>query len=201
MKLVRLELPLIYDSDIFPGGCLELLSPDSDSEDGRDGDENIQNGDLGDQNIWNDDLCDQIRKMLQAQPLLEEFKLADLISGTTITSLQATLQALDVPNLKSLRADPYVAMAFLRVAPRLEGLNLMITDWKDALLSEMETNSAAIKLSIRRFTIRVWYSDEWLWNNLATVFSLFPNTEELSVSINSLTSSKTVKPAKYFFRK
>ncbi|KAG9022887.1 hypothetical protein FS837_006109 [Tulasnella sp. UAMH 9824] len=201
MKLVRLELPQICDPDVLRGATMGLFPRNSDSEDDRDGDQNIQNGGLSEQNIWNEDLGDQIQKMLQAQPLLEEFELGDLISRTTIKSLQDRLQALDVPNLKSLRADTYIALPFLRVTPRLESLNLAMAVWSGELLSEMETSSVATKLSISRFTIRVWSSNEWLWNNLTKVFSLFPRTEELSVSINCLTSNKPVKHASYFFKK
>ncbi|KIO18710.1 hypothetical protein M407DRAFT_156073 [Tulasnella calospora MUT 4182] len=92
-------------------------------------------------------------------------------------------------------------MAFLPVANRLESLNLRIEDWDDRLLSNMETKSTAIKLAVRHFTIRVWYSNEWFWSNLAKVFALFPKTEELSVAINSLTTATDVEPASYFFEK
>ncbi|KIO18711.1 hypothetical protein M407DRAFT_31619 [Tulasnella calospora MUT 4182] len=189
MKLVRLEVPVIDD----PHNEYEcVIYEDSDGEEQAAGGEGNWGGDLG----------NEIRNLLQAQPLLEEFKLSDSqISDTTVESLQATLKTSDVPRLKSLQAVPEVAMAFLQVAPQLESLDLMIRDWDNTLLSEMENNSATIKLSIRRFTIRVRYSDKWLWNNLAMVFSLFPGTEELSVTINSLTTREGVEPANYFFRK
>ncbi|KAG8968230.1 hypothetical protein FRC05_001611 [Tulasnella sp. 425] len=182
LKLVRLQVPNIHDPHT-EYGC--SWPGESDSED-----------------EWDGDLGDEIRRLLQAQSQLEEFKLSDSsITYKTATSLQASLKASDVLNLKSLQASPVVAKAFLPVAARLESLNLTISNWGDRLLSEMESKSAAIKLSIRRFTIRVWYSDEWLWNNLAKVFALFPKTEELSVTINSLTTATDVEPAKYFFEK
>ncbi|KIO25969.1 hypothetical protein M407DRAFT_24719 [Tulasnella calospora MUT 4182] len=180
MKLIRLDVPLIRDPHteyacVWPG--------DSDIEDD-----------------WNGDLGDEIRKLLQAQPLLEEFKFSDSsITYKTSASLRNNLKHSDVPSLKSLQASPHLAMAFLPVANRLESLNLRIEDWDDRLLSDMETKSTAIKLAIRHFTIRVWYHDEWLWSNLAKVFALFPKTEELSVAINSLTTATDVEPASYFF--
>ncbi|KAG8925742.1 hypothetical protein FRC00_003658 [Tulasnella sp. 408] len=190
MKLARLELPLINDPHV-EYEC--VLYEDSDGEEGVW---------TGDEETWDGDLGSEIRKLLQAQPLLEEFKLSDYgISYKTEESIQANLLASDVPNLRSLQAGPGLALAFLRVAPRLERLNLTISNWSSTLLSEMETSSAAIKLSIRHFTIRIWYSDKWLWDNLASVLSLFPNTEELSITINSLTSQKKVNPANYFFTK
>ncbi|KAG8944307.1 hypothetical protein FRC04_002027 [Tulasnella sp. 424] len=185
LKLVRLQVPNIHDPHT-EYGC--SWPGESDSEDSED--------------EWEGDLGDEIRRLLQAQPQLEEFKLSDSsITGKTAASLQASLEASDVPNLKSLQAEPIVAKAFLPVAARLESLNLAISNWGDRLLSEIESKSTAIKLSIRRFTIRVWYFDEWFWNNLAKVFALFPKTEELSVTINSLTSATDVEPAKYFFEK
>ncbi|KIO25968.1 hypothetical protein M407DRAFT_24718 [Tulasnella calospora MUT 4182] len=185
MKLVRLEVPLIDE----PQSDFEcIIYEDSDGEEQA----------VGGQSNWDVDLGKEIRNLLQAQPLLEEFKLSD-ISTTTTESLQANLKASDVPSLKSLQAVPEVAMVFLRVAPRLESLDLMMRDWDNTLFSEMENNSTTIKLSIRRFTIRVRYSDKWLWNNLAMVFSLFPNTEELSVTICSLTLRKGAVRAKHFF--
>lgn len=153
---------------------------------------------------WDGDLGQEIRKLLQAQPLLEEFSLTGpSLSRKTAASLQVNLQAPDVPNLKSLQASPDLAVAFLSVAPPLESLNLTIGDWDDRLFSEIETNSAATRSSVRRFTVRVWDSDEdrWFWSNLASVFALFPNTEELSVGINSCGTVKDVEPAKYYFEK
>lgn len=150
---------------------------------------------------WDGDLGHEIQKLLQAQPLLEELNLPSTISSKTVASLQANLQASDVPSLKSLQAPPDLAVVFLPLAPQLESLNLTLDDWGDRLFSKMEANSAATRSSVRRFTIRVWDSDEdsWFWSNLANVFALFPNTEELSVS--SLTSAEDVEPAKYYFEK
>ncbi|KAG8968231.1 hypothetical protein FRC05_001612 [Tulasnella sp. 425] len=177
MKLIRMEIPFLRDPHaryacVWPGGSI-----------------------IEDQ--WEGDLGEEIRKLLQAQPLLEEFKLSDSI---TYTSLQASLKASDVPNLESLQADPIVAMAFLPVAARLENLNLTITNWDDELFSQMETSSATIGPFIRRVTIRVWYYDEWLWDNLAKVLALFPGTEELSITINSQTTATGEEPARYYFR-
>ncbi|KAG8944306.1 hypothetical protein FRC04_002026 [Tulasnella sp. 424] len=182
MKLVRIEIPILRD----PHTRYACVWP---------GDSKIEAK-------WEGDLGEEIRKLLQAQPLLEEFNFSDSNSITykTAASLQASLKASDVPNLKSLQATPIVAMAFLPVSPRLESLNLMITNWDDGLFSQMETNSAAIGPFIRRFTIRGWYSDKWLWNNLAKVFGLFPKTEELSIAINSLTTAENVEPARYYFQ-
>lgn len=180
MKLVRLDIPILRDPHTW------YTCGDGDMEAG-----------------WDEDLGDEIRRLLQAQPLLEEFNVENSVTYKTAASLQANLQVSDVPSLKSLHASPDVVMAFLPVAPRLESLNLMIDDWNDQLLSKMETSSAAIKQSIRRFAFRVWYSDhdQWIWNNLTTIFALFPNTEELSVAVNSCTSDKNVKPARYYFEK
>ncbi|KAG8920190.1 hypothetical protein FRC01_000881, partial [Tulasnella sp. 417] len=195
MKLVQLEVPLISDPDVLPE-CIyqRVLNEDSDGEENWDGESGSLGGDLG----------NKICRLLQAQPLLGELKLTDPeISHTTKQSLQENLQVTDVPSLKSLQADPYVAMAFLRVAPRLESLNLMLASWDDALLSKMETNSAAIKFSIRRFTIRVKYSsgeDQWFWKNITKVFSLFPNIEQLAVTVNAFTRKEETEPARYYFQ-
>ncbi|KAG8901816.1 hypothetical protein FRC00_004318 [Tulasnella sp. 408] len=184
MKLVRLHIPPIRDPHTeyictWPG--------DSVIEDD-----------------WDGDLGDEIRKLLQAQPLLEEFKSSDVASITykTSASLGDKLKHSDIPSLKSLQANPELALAFLLVADRLESLDLTIADWGDRLFSEIETKSAAIRLSILRFSIRVWYSSDdhpWFWENLAKVLSLFPNMEQLSVTVNSLTSKKEVEPAQYYF--
>ncbi|KIO18709.1 hypothetical protein M407DRAFT_31617 [Tulasnella calospora MUT 4182] len=186
MKLVRLDLPWLNDPHTRYICIMTVNGP------GRM---------IGDD--WNGDLGDEIRRLLQAQPSLEEFNLPDTsITFQTASSLQASLRTSDIPNLRSLHAPPEVAMAFLPVAAQLESLNLVIADWNDRLFSEMEAKSAAARLSIRRFTIRVWYysrDHQWFWKNLDKVFSLFPNTEQLSVTINSLTSVKEVNPAKYYF--
>ncbi|KAG8968232.1 hypothetical protein FRC05_001613 [Tulasnella sp. 425] len=204
MKLVRLQVPELRDphtrySCAWPG---EVISDDEWDGDQRQRTSTLPKVSLVSPRETNGDLGDRIRRLLQTQPQLEEFELSDSsITDKTAASLQASLKASDVPNLKSLQADPIVAQAFLPVAARLKSLNLTIDNWGDQLLSEMESKSTAIKLSIRRFTIRVWYSDEWLWNNLAKVFALFPKTEELSVAINSQTTGTDVEPAKYFFEK
>lgn len=181
MKLIRIEIPCLRD----PHARYACRWP---------GNSKIEDK-------WEGDLGEEIRKLLQAQPLLEEFKLSD--SSITYTSLQASLKASDVPYLKSLQATPTVAMAFLPVAPRLESLNLMITHWGDQLFSQMETNSAAIGPFIRRFTIRVWYYDfdTWLWDNLAKVLALFAGTEELSITITSQTTAANEEPASCYFRR
>ncbi|KAG8944308.1 hypothetical protein FRC04_002028 [Tulasnella sp. 424] len=179
MKLIRIEIPFLRD----PHARYACVWP---------GSSNIEDK-------WEGDLGEEIRKLLQAQPLLEEFKLTD--SSITWTSLYGSLKTSDVPNLKSLQATPNVAVAFLRAAPRLESLNLMITEWDDRLFSEMETNSAAVGPFIRRFTIRVWYYETWLWDNLAKVLALFPGMEELSITINSQTTATDVVPASFYFRR
>ncbi|KAG9041502.1 hypothetical protein FS837_012186 [Tulasnella sp. UAMH 9824] len=189
MKLARLEVPKLKDPHVEYGfECGIYINSDGEAA--------IWNREP---ETWGGDLGNEIRKLLQAQPLLEELTFPDSgISDTTEESLKANLLASDVPNLKSLQAGPGLAMAFLRVAPRLESLNVMLRLWDSNLLSEMETSSAAIKLSIRRFSIRVWDCDDWFWDNIAAVLSLFPNTEDLSVTIDS---RATQNPANYFFRK
>lgn len=190
MKLGRLEISVIRDEDL-EFDC--IMYEDSDGEEQACG---------GREAGWDQDLGNEIRTLLQAQPLLEELKLSfsDFeITSATAEGLQANLQASDVPSIKSLQAPPEVALAFLQVAPRLERLNLTVTIWNNTLLSKMETHLAAIKLSIRRFGMRVWAHDNWVWSNLAKVFLLFPNTEELSVIIDSPTRSKKVELAKSFF--
>ncbi|KIO25966.1 hypothetical protein M407DRAFT_24716 [Tulasnella calospora MUT 4182] len=186
MKLVRLQVPFIHDPHTTYA-C--KWSIDSDSEDeGED--------------TWDGDLGDEIRRLLQVQPLLEELKFSDsTITYQTSSSLRDKLKHSDIPRLKSLQASPDVAMAFLPVTDRLERLNLTIEFWSDRLLSDMGTKSASIKPFVRHFSIRVWYYDKWLWNNLAKVFALFPKTEELLVTINSLTTATDAEPARYFFEK
>ncbi|KAG8899184.1 hypothetical protein FRC01_010630 [Tulasnella sp. 417] len=192
LKLARLEVPFINDPHTERFCVIDVF--DDDGQAGR------WNGPTEN---WGGDLGNEIRRLLQAQPLLEEFKLSAMaISSTTMTSLRANLKATDVPSLKSLQASPYVAMPFLRVAPRLESLNLMRTSWNDALLSEMEINSVTIKASIRCITIAVLQSPlgrKWFWDNMAKVFSLFPNTEQLTVKINPLTLGRSVTSANYYF--
>ncbi|KAG8894000.1 hypothetical protein FRC00_009705, partial [Tulasnella sp. 408] len=144
-----------------------------------------------------------IRRLLQAQPCLEEFRFSESIEDITfsrVASLRACLQASDIPNLKSLKAPPVIAMVFLPLATRLESLDLMTADWDDRLLSEIESKAAAIKLSIRRLVIRVsnFYHDQWFWNNLNNVFALFPNLEYLSITVNSMTTARGVKPARFW---
>ncbi|KAG8894764.1 hypothetical protein FRC00_008489 [Tulasnella sp. 408] len=192
MKLIRLELPMMLDPEsdeecTYPGG---FVFEESDDE---------EPAWSGDQDTWDGGPGNEIRKLLQAQPLLEEFKLSDPeVLGTTAKWLQANILASDVPSLKYVQAAPEVAMAFLRVAPRLESLNLMLRRWDKTRFSQMKTYSAAANLSIRHFAIRVSYSDKWFWDNLTAVLSLFPDTQDLSVTVNSLTADKT---AKYFFAK
>ncbi|KAG8921097.1 hypothetical protein FRC01_000416 [Tulasnella sp. 417] len=182
LKLTRLQVPHIRDPHteyacVWPGGSII-------------------------QDSWDGDLGDDIRKLLQAQPLLEEFNLSTMsITYKTSGSLRDRLEASDIPCLKSLQAAPYVAMAFLPVAGRLESLDLLIEDWDDGLFSDLEAKSTLAKLSVRCFTLRAEYDDEWFWNNLAKVFALLPKTEELSIAIDSLTSNRNVEPAKYFFEK
>ncbi|KAG8921547.1 hypothetical protein FRC00_008503 [Tulasnella sp. 408] len=91
-------------------------------------------------------------------------------------------------------------MVFIPLATRLESLDFMTADWDDRLLSEIETKAAAIKLSIRRFVVRVsiFYHDQWFWNNLNNVFALFPNLEYLSITVNSMTTARGVKPARFW---
>ncbi|KAG8901813.1 hypothetical protein FRC00_004315 [Tulasnella sp. 408] len=189
MKLIRLEIPTLCD-------------PQSDSECGYIDSDDEEQAWSGDQDNWDGDPGNEILKLLQAQPLLKELKLSDPeLSARSAKCLQANLLASDVPSLKCVQAVPEVAMAFLQVAPRLESLGFVLEWWDDTRLSQMETKPAAARLSIGYFAIRVSYSDKGLWDNLAAVLSLFPNTQDLSVTIYSPTTDKTAKPAKYFFGK
>ncbi|KAG9024115.1 hypothetical protein FS837_005469, partial [Tulasnella sp. UAMH 9824] len=186
MRLVRLDVPILVD----PHTGYELW-------------DSIFAGTAYRRKISDPDVGAAIRRLLQAQPYLEEFSLSDSaedISSRSVASLRASLQASDIPNLKSLKAPPKVPMVFLPLAARLESLDLMTTDWDDRLLSEIETKATAIKLSIRRFVIRVspFYHDQWFWNNLNNDFALFPNLEYLSITVNSMTMAQDVKPARFY---
>ncbi|KIO25970.1 carbohydrate esterase family 16 protein [Tulasnella calospora MUT 4182] len=188
MKLVRLDLPWLHDPHTLYACIMTINGP------GR----NIGND-------WKGDLGDEIRRLLQAQPSLEEFNLPSTsITLKTSSSLQASLRPSDIPNLRSLQATPEVAIAFLPAAAQLKSLNLVVADWNDRLFSEFEAKSAAIRLFIRHFKIRVAYysrDHQWFWKNLDKIFSLFSNTEQLSVTIccGSLPIAKYVKPAQYYF--
>ncbi|KAG9051543.1 hypothetical protein FS837_004053 [Tulasnella sp. UAMH 9824] len=175
MRLVRLEVTVLVDPHARPD--FEYRSIYESSEYLR------RNSHV--------DVGANIRRLLKAQPGLEELEFSDLVEDITsrsVASLRACLQASDIPSLKSLKAPPKVAMAFLPLATRLESLDLMTVDWNDRLLSEIETKPAAIKLSIRRFVMRVsdFYHDPWFWNNLNNVSALFPNLEHLSITVNSM---------------
>ncbi|KAG8901812.1 hypothetical protein FRC00_004314 [Tulasnella sp. 408] len=193
MKLIRLEIPMLCDLESdsecnYPGMLF-----DSDGE---------ETSYSRNEYNWDEDAGHEIRKLLQAQPLLKELRLSDPeLSAGTAKCLQANLLASDVPCLKYVQAIPEVAIAFLRVAPRLESLNFLLGRWNNTRLSQIETDSAAARLSIRHFAITVSYSNKWPWDNLAAVLSLFPNIQDLSVTIYSPTTDKTAKPAKYFFGK
>ncbi|KAG9051545.1 hypothetical protein FS837_004055 [Tulasnella sp. UAMH 9824] len=186
MRLVRLDVPLLVDPHagfeheiIFSG--LGLPRNNSDVDLGVD-----------------------IRRLLQAQPFLEEFTLSNSVGNRSVASLRACLKGSDIPNLKSLKAAPDVAMVFFPVAPRLESLYLIMTDWNDQLLFKMETKAAAIKPTIRRFGIRAWHfdHDQWFWMNLAKVFALFPKTEKLSVAIGYEPNPGDLEslPAEFYFK-
>ncbi|KAG9018812.1 hypothetical protein FRB90_009282 [Tulasnella sp. 427] len=186
MKLTRLEIPLLRDPSM-PWGC---TWPD---------DEGIVDFN------WDGGLGQEFLRLFQSQPLLEELILptGDL-TWETVEGLATNLKESDIPSLKFLRAAPDEAPAFLSVSSRLERLSLTIGDWDEDMFSAMEAASTSIKLSIRSFSIRVWYHDErrpWLWTNLAKVFGLFPNTESLSVTINSSTTMDNVPYAQYYFGK
>ncbi|KAG9022326.1 hypothetical protein FS837_006447 [Tulasnella sp. UAMH 9824] len=182
MKLARLEIPVMTDVKVR-WSCSRPRGPDAPPE-------------------WDGDLGAEIRKLLQAQPLLEEFALTETkISHETLSSLEDSLQSSDIPKLKSLEATPDVVAAFVSAGPRLESLNLLLASWNEFVFSKLSEAPTAARLSVQRYSIRVWYSDEWLWSHLAKVFALFPNVEHLSVAINSLTSSKEVEYAKHYFDK
>lgn len=184
MRLVRLEVPVLLDPHARQHGTI------------YDGWEYLRRNS-------HVDLGANVRRLLQAQPHLEEFKFSDSVEDITsrsVASLRACLQASDIPNLKSLKAPPEVAMVSLPLASRLESLDLMTADWDDRLLSEIETKAIAIKLCTRRFVIRVsnFYHDQWFWNNLNNVFTLFPNLEYLSITVNSMTTAHRVGPARFW---
>ncbi|KAG9001821.1 Processing alpha glucosidase I, partial [Tulasnella sp. 427] len=81
---------------------------------------------------WDGDLGQQFCKLFQAQPLLEELVLPfSSITGDMVDSLQTSLKASDLPNLKFLQASPYDAPAFLPAARRLERLSVTIGDWNE----------------------------------------------------------------------
>ncbi|KAG8921098.1 hypothetical protein FRC01_000417 [Tulasnella sp. 417] len=183
MNLTRLEVPAIYDVKVRRS-CVRRL-PDAPPE-------------------WDGDLGAEIRKLLQTQPLLEDLALAETsISYQTVSSLESNLQPSDIPKLKSLEATPRIAAAFLSVASQLESLNLLLTSWAwgDFDFSKLNGTPPAVRLSIRRLAIRVSYSDGWVWSHFDSVLGLFPNTEELSVVVSALTSSKEVEHAKHYFDK
>ncbi|KAG8984093.1 hypothetical protein FRB90_005580 [Tulasnella sp. 427] len=131
---------------------------------------------------WDGDLGQELRKVLQSQPCLEELALptGDL-AWETVDSLRTNLKESDIPNL-----------------------SLTIGDWDKDVFSALEAASKSIKLSIRSFSIRVWYhGDErwWFWTNLDKALGLFPNSEFLSITINSMTTVKKMPSAQYYFAK
>ncbi|KAG8901067.1 hypothetical protein FRC01_009936 [Tulasnella sp. 417] len=117
------------------------------------------------------DLGAEIRRVLQAQPSLEEFRLTNLVENIIPkikASLQACLQASDIPSLKSLQATPELAVVLLPIARRLESLDLVLVAPNDRLVPEIK--AAAIKLSIRRLTI-----------SIANYAHVFPSLREIEV--------------------
>ncbi|KAG8901817.1 hypothetical protein FRC00_004319 [Tulasnella sp. 408] len=182
MKLACLEIPVMSDVKV-KWSCTRPRGPDSPPE-------------------WDGDLGAEIRKLLQAQPLLEDFALTETaISRETLSSLEDNLQPSDIPKLKSLKATPDVVAAFVSAGPRLKNLNLLLAAWDDFVLSKLSDAPTVARLSVRHYSIRVWYSDEWVWSHLAKVFALFPDAVHLSVAINAGTSSKEVEYAKHYFDK
>ncbi|KAG8933894.1 hypothetical protein FRC01_006508 [Tulasnella sp. 417] len=108
----------------------------------------------------------------------------------------------DIPNLKSLQADPGIATSFLAVSAGLESMNLFHTVWDGTLFSKFQASSATRRSSLRHLTIQVWYSDKWLWDNLGEVFALFPKMETLDFTVIANTGGyRKVQPPKYFFEK
>ncbi|KAG8944312.1 hypothetical protein FRC04_002032 [Tulasnella sp. 424] len=174
LKLVRLEIPRLHDPNIR--GCCGQLPRGWN---------------------WRGDLGVEIKKFIQSQPLLEHLGFTDYssITSTTVSSLEKHLQSSDIPSLKSLTAGPSLAAAFLPVASQLESLNLMPANWNDQLVLKIEASSERV-MSIRRLNIPVLYYDNWSWSNLSRVLGLFPNTENLVVSIAATPSAKN---ANYYF--
>ncbi|KAG9017561.1 hypothetical protein FRB90_000766 [Tulasnella sp. 427] len=155
---------------------------------------------------WDGDLGDEFRKLFQKQPLLQELILPRRLATMTVNSLMTKLQLSDIPNLKSLHADPVAALAFLPViATKLENLTFLASgDWNDQLFSRLQTASKAVGPCLLRFSIMAWYQSRdrrWVWDNLDKVFGLFPNVETLCVTIASLTTVQDMPHAGYYFTK
>lgn len=144
----------------------------------------------------------EIRAVLQTQPRLEHlFFPPSYLSDRSLSILETDILSSDVPKLKSLEADPRVAISFLAVSPGLESLTLFNTRWNDRLFSKLKASSATSRPSLRRLSVRVSSSDEWLWGHLDEVFALFPNTETLHFTVNATIPFRRVQPANYFLEK
>ncbi|KAG9045255.1 hypothetical protein FS837_006737 [Tulasnella sp. UAMH 9824] len=181
LKLTSLTIPWVPDPtyDLESLGSLEYEEEDREQE-----------------------IVAEIRAVLQTQPRLEDlFFPSSYLSERILSILESDLLPSDVPNLKSLQADPRVAISFLAVSPGLESLTLFNTSWGDGLFFKLKVGSATIRSSLRRLAIRVWSSDEWFWVNLDKVFALFPNMETLYLAVDATTPYRSVQPAKYFFEK
>ncbi|KAG9017562.1 hypothetical protein FRB90_000767 [Tulasnella sp. 427] len=154
---------------------------------------------------WDGDLGDEFRKLLQAQPMLEELVVPSSLAFITFNSLMTKLQPSDISNLRSLHADPFIALAFLPVATRLDSLSVSISeDWFDQFFSRLQTALEVVGPCLLRFSIVAWYETHdrrWVWDNLDKIFGLFPNLEKLCITIGSMTSAQNVPHAGYYFSK
>ncbi|KAG8933893.1 hypothetical protein FRC01_006507 [Tulasnella sp. 417] len=148
------------------------------------------------------EIVDEIRAVLQMQPRLEDLYFPpSYLADRFLSTLETSLLPSDIPSLKSLQAHPGIATSFLAISPGLESLTLFIIIWDDGLFSKFKASSATSRYSLRHLTIRVWYSDKWLWENLGKMFALFPNMETLDFTVNATASNPKPQPAKYFFEK
>ncbi|KAG8910112.1 hypothetical protein FRC00_008848, partial [Tulasnella sp. 408] len=144
----------------------------------------------------------EIRAVLQTQPRLEHlFFPQSYLSDRILSILKTDILPSDVTNLKSLEADPRVAISFLAVSPGLESLTLFKTSWTDGLFSKLKASSATSRSSLRLLAIRMWYCDDWLWGNLDKVFALFPNTETLRLTVDAPSPHRRLHTANNFFGK
>ncbi|KAG8927256.1 hypothetical protein FRC01_007765 [Tulasnella sp. 417] len=146
-----------------------------------------------------EDMVHDIRSLLQAQPRLEYLNLVYCrVSDEVLAILKANLSSSDVPSLKSLEADQYLAIPFMAAASGLQTLKLYMNGkWDDNLFSQLESISFKSQFSLRRLVI--WSPDEWPLENFARVFALFPRMEELKLGISAFLKRPDLRPAEYYF--
>ncbi|KAG8944328.1 hypothetical protein FRC04_002048 [Tulasnella sp. 424] len=179
MKLTRLSTPWIGDQMTLSN--LGSLAP----QEGRDR-----------------ELVAEIRSVFQAQPQLEHlFFSPSFLSDQLLSTLKDGLLPSDIPNLKSLETSPRVAVAFIAVTPNLECLALFLIQWDDEIFSQLKSSSKVIRSSLRRLIMTTWHRDSWLWENLASIFSLFPSMETLCITVTVAFARKNAQSANYFFEK